>query len=168
MQASGQRSLQARVLAFVRRPRITLYLLAAWSLLAGITQLFVNSGLFLDIHDAELDGALGGFALSFNAIPLGLLYLYCSRDPVRYYHVFWLSLVHQAAMAGGNLYHLVLGTFSAESVLVPVVGAIGLAALSFAQVFEPRPASGPNAAVTDQPGLPGQSSQEESSQPPGG
>lgn len=69
-------------------------ILAAWSLLAGVIQLFVNSEVFLNIHDVEFDGALGGFALSFNAIPLALLYLYCARDPVRYAHVFWLSLVH--------------------------------------------------------------------------
>ena len=143
MQDSGNRpKFQARVLGFVRRPRVTLYLLTAWSLLAGITQLFVNSGVFLDIHDRELDGALGGFAFSFNAIPLALLYLFCSRDPERYHQVFWLALIHQAAMVAGNLYHLALGTFSAESVIVPVVGGVALAALSFAQMFEPRPHAG--------------------------
>jgi hypothetical protein len=132
------RPLQAKVLDFLRRPRITLYLLAGWSMLAGVTQLFVNSGIFLDIHDIELDGALGGFALSFNAIPLALAYLFCSRDPVRYFHIFWLALVHQAAMAIGNVYHLAIGTFSAESIIVPLVGALCLSGLSFAQVFEPR------------------------------
>jgi hypothetical protein len=115
-----------------------LLVLAAWSLLAGVTQLFVNSSVFLDIHDMELDGALGGLALSFNAIPLALLYLFCSRDPARYYQIFWLSLVHQGAMAAGNLYQLAIGTFSAESVLIPVLGAAFLAVLSFLQVFEPK------------------------------
>ena len=127
-----------RVLSLIRKPRVMLWVLAAWSLLAGITQLFVNSAVFLDIHDMELDGALGGFALSFNAIPLALVYLYCSRDPSRYAHVFWLSLVHQSAMAVGNLYQLAIGTFSVESILIPVVGAAFLAVLSFIQVFEPR------------------------------
>jgi hypothetical protein len=133
-------SVWARINAFVRRPRITLYLLAAWSLLAGVTQLFVNSGLFLDIHDAELDGALGGLALSLNAIPLALLYLYCSRDPARYHQVFWLAVIQQVAMAAGNLYHLVLGTYSAESIVVPLAGAAALAGLSAAQVRLPQPA----------------------------
>jgi hypothetical protein len=131
-------SWQSKLNSFVRRPRVTLYLLAGWSLLAGITQLFVNSGLFLDIHGAELDGALGGLALSFNAVPLSLLYFYCSRDPDKYHAVFWLALVHQAAMVLGNLYHLIIGTFSAESVILPILGAGALASLSFAQVFEPR------------------------------
>jgi hypothetical protein len=134
-------SIQAKIIRLIRKPRHLLYLLAAWSLLAGVTQLFVNSSFFVDVHNAELDGALGGFALSFNAIPLALLYLYCSRDPQRYYHIFWLSLVHQAAMAAGNLYHLAIGTFSVESIIIPLTGAVVLAVLSFLQVFEPRPAS---------------------------
>ena len=129
-------SVPSRLLTAVRNPRMTLILLAAWSLLAGVTQLFVNSGVFLDIHDVELDGALGGFALSFNAIPLALLYLFCARDPSRYRQIFWLALVHQGAMAAGNIYHLALGTFSAESIIAPLLGAVALGALSFAQVFE--------------------------------
>jgi hypothetical protein len=130
----------SRLLGLIRQPRVTLLILAAWSGLAAVTQIFVNSGLFLDIHDVELDGALGGLALSFNAIPLALLYLYCSRDPSRYAHVFWLSLVHQGSMVAAGLYHLVIGTFSVESVLVQLAGAGALAALSFLQIFEPRPA----------------------------
>jgi hypothetical protein len=126
-------------------------LLAAWSLLAAATQLFVNSGLFLDIHDRELDGAIGGFALSFNAVPLALLYLFCSRDPARYYQVFWLAFAQQVAIVAGNLYHLIMGTFSPESVIIPVAGSIALAALSFAQVFEPRPQAGTASSPTTQP-----------------
>ena len=126
----------------IRQPRLVLLLLAAWSALAFVTQLFVNSGVFLDIHDQELNGALGGLALSFNAAPLAplaLLYLYCSRDPQRFSHVFWLSLVHQGAMTAGGLYHWAIGTFSLESVIVPIAGGLFLAVLSFLQVFEPRP-----------------------------
>jgi hypothetical protein len=98
----------------------------------------VNSGLFLDIHDLELDGALGGFALGFNALPMAVLYLYCWRDPQRYRHVFWLALIQQAAMASGAVYQLVIGTFSVESVIVPAVGSGALAFFSFLQVFEPK------------------------------
>jgi hypothetical protein len=118
---------------------VLLLLLAAWSALTVATQVFVNSGLFLDIHDAELDGALGGMALSFNAAPLALLYLYCERDPARYNQVFWLATVHQAAMAAAGLYHLVIGTFTLESIVVPVVVSAALAVLSFLQALEPRP-----------------------------
>jgi hypothetical protein len=139
MQSNPQsRTLQARLVGLIRQPRVMLFLLAGWSLLAGVTQLFVNSSVFLDIHEVELDGALGGLALSFNAVPLALLYMYCARDPLRYDHVFWLALVHQGAMASGNLYHLAIGTFSAESTAIPLAGAVLLAVLSFLQVFEPR------------------------------
>ena len=133
---------QSRLLGVARQPRITLFILGAWSLLAGVTQLFVNSGVFLDIHDMELDGAMGGFALSLNAIPLAVLYFYCARNPARYYHVFWLAIIHQAAMAFGSLYHLIIGTFSAESILLPLVGSLALVVLAFAQVFTPREQQG--------------------------
>ena len=73
---------------FPVNPRVVLLALAGWSIVAAVTQMFVSSGIFLDIHGIELDGALGGFALSFNAIPLAILYLYCARDPERYLHVF--------------------------------------------------------------------------------
>ena len=149
-----RRTLQARILATIRRPRVTLYILAGWSFLAGVTQLFVNSGVFLDIHNQELDGALGGLALSFNAIPLALAYLFCSRDPAKYYQIFWLSLVQQAAMAIGNVYELAIGTFSAESIVVPLVGAVVLGSLSFAQVFEVRPQGGKGPSETPATGQP--------------
>lgn len=122
----------------VRRPGVLLGMLAAWSLLAFVSQLFVNGGLFLDIHGAELDGALGGLALSFNALPLALLYLYAMTSPARRPEIFWLALVHQLAMVAGALYHWALGTFTAESIIVPAVISGALAVLSFLQVFEPR------------------------------
>lgn len=137
--AGAGRKAGGAILRFVQRPRILLILLAAWSLLAAVTQLFVNSGLFLDVHDMELDGALGGFALSFNAAPLALLYLYCWRDPVRYRHVFWLAMIHQTVIAVGVLYHWAIGTFSVESIIIPLAGSAALAVFSFLQVFEPRP-----------------------------
>jgi hypothetical protein len=157
-EASGQSNPRSRFLTFVRKPRVSLYLLAAWSLLSAVTELFVNSGLFLDIHDSELDGAIGGFAFSFDGVPLALLYLYCSRDPNRYHQVFWLAFAQQAAMAAGSLYHLVLGTFSPESVVIPVAGSLALAALSLAQVFEPQsrrdpPTSSPTVPPPDAPSL---------------
>lgn len=127
-----------RLVQLVKKPRILLLLLAAWSVLALVTQVFVNSGLFLDIHDIELDGAMGGLALSFQAAPLALLYLYSWRDPAHYHSVFWLALVHQVAIGAGSLYQWGIGTFSFESILVPLVGSIVLGVLSFLQLFEPK------------------------------
>jgi hypothetical protein len=128
----------SRLVRLGRQPRVLLLGLAAWSALAAVTQLFVNSGVFLDIHDVELDGALGGFALSLNAVPLAVLYLYCFRDPGRFAHVFWLAFVHQAVMVAAVLYHLAIGTFSFESVVVPLTGSAVLGAFSFVQIFEPK------------------------------
>ena len=137
--ASGP-SIAGRVVQFGKRPRILLLLLTGWSVLAALTQVFVNSGLFLDIGGAELDGAMGGFALSFQAIPLALLYLYCWRDPAHYHSVFWLALIQQIAIGAGALYQLVIGTFSVESIIIPLAGSLVLGCLSFLQIFEPRPA----------------------------
>ena len=137
--ASGP-SIAGRVVQFGKRPRILLLLLTGWSVLAALTQVFVNSGLFLDIGGAELDGAMGGFALSFQAIPLALLYLYCWRDPAHYHSVFWLALIQQIAIGAGALYQLVIGTFSVESIIIPLAGSLVLGFLSFLQIFEPRPA----------------------------
>ena len=127
-----------RLVQLGKKPRILLILLAAWSLLAILTQVFVNSGLFLDIHDIELDGAMGGFALSFQAVPLALLYLYCWRDPEHYRSVFWLALIQQIAIGAGVLYQWAIGTFSFESIVIPLAGSIILGVFSFLQLFEPK------------------------------
>ena len=131
-------SFPGRLVHLGKRPRILLLLLAAWSALAAATQVFVNSGLFLDIHDIELDGAMGGFALSLQAVPLALLYLYCWRDPAHYHSVFWLALVHQVAIVAGVIYQWAIGTFSFESIVIPLAGSLTLGLLSFLQIFEPR------------------------------
>jgi hypothetical protein len=131
-----------RIVRLGKRPRILLLLLAAWSVLAALTQVFVNSGLFLDVHDIELDGAMGGFALSFQALPLALLYLYCWRDPRHYHSVFWFALLQQVAICAGVLYQWAIGTFSLESIVLPLVGSAVLAVFSFLQIFEPKKAPG--------------------------
>ena len=104
----------------LRRPRVVLILLAVWASIGALTECFTSSGLFVDLHDRELDGALGGRALAWEAIPLAVLYLYCSRDPVRYQRVFWLALIEQAVAIFANIYHLGAGDFSLESVSIPL------------------------------------------------
>ena len=131
------RRLGSSLLQLARKPRILLLLLVAWSVLAAVTQLFVNSGLFLDIHDIELDGALGGFALSLNALPLAVLYLYCWRNPLQYRHVFWLAFIHMVAMVAAVLYQWAIGTFSFESIAIPLAGSAALGVFAFLQIFEP-------------------------------
>jgi hypothetical protein len=121
-----------------RQPRAILVLLAAWSMLAAATQIFVNSGLFLDMHDRELDGALGCFAMGLQSIPLAVLYLFCARSPATYPNVFWLGFIHMGILVAACVYHLVIGTYSVESIVAPGIGSALLAAVTFVQVFEPK------------------------------
>lgn len=121
----------------LRQPRVLLILLAVWAIVGALTEFFTSSSLFVDLP-AELDGALGGRALSWEAIPLAVLYLYCSRDPVRYHRVFWLALIEQAAAIFANIYHLGAGDFSLESVFIPIAVAGGLALLVFLHLFQPK------------------------------
>ncbi len=121
----------------LRQPRVLLILLALWAIVGALTEFFASSSLFVDLP-AELDGALGGRALSWEAIPLAVLYLYCSRDPVRYHRVFWLALIEQAAAIFANIYHLGAGDFSLESVFIPIAVAGGLALLVFLHLFQPK------------------------------
>jgi hypothetical protein len=124
--------------AALRQPRILLILLAVWDIIGALTEFFTSSGVFVDLHGTELDGVLGGRALSWEAIPLAVLYLYCSRDPVRYHRVFWLALIEQAAAIVANIYHWGAGDFSFESVLIPIVVAAALGLLVFLHLFQAR------------------------------
>ena len=122
----------------LRQPRVVLILLAVWAIIGALTEFFTSSGLFVDLNDLELDGALGGRALSWEAIPLAVLYLYASRDPVRYQRVFWLALIEQAAAMAANVYHLGAGDFSLESVIIPIAVAGALFLLVFLHLFQPK------------------------------
>ncbi len=126
----------------LRQPRVVLILLAVWAIIGALTEFFTSSGLFVDLHGRELDGALGGRALGWEAIPLAVLYLYCSRDPGRYQRVFWLALIEQAVAIFANIYHLGAGDFSLESVSIPIAVAGGLALLVFLQLFAPKEPEG--------------------------
>ena len=124
----------------LRQPRVVLILLAVWAIIGALTEFLTSSGLFVDLHGAELDGALGGRALSWEAIPLAVLYLYCSRDPARYHRVFWLALIEQGVAIVANVYHLGAGDFSFESVFIPIAVASALALLVFLHLFQPKEA----------------------------
>jgi hypothetical protein len=126
------------ILHFLQRPRIMLLCLAGWSILSMLAQVFTSSGLFLDAHNIELDGALGGFALGFEGIPLAAVYIYAIKDPLQHRPVFILALIHMAAMAASQVYHLGTGDFSFESVAIPLFGSAGLGALVFLHLFSPR------------------------------
>lgn len=129
-------------LQLVQQPRILLVLLAGWEIIGFLTELFTSNGLFLENHaqgELALDGAFGGRALGWEAIPLAVLYLYCARDPQRYHAIFWLALIEQAAAIFAHFYHwLVTDDFSFESVAVPMAGAASLGVLAFLNIFQPR------------------------------
>ncbi len=132
----------------LRQPRVVLILLAVWAIIGALTEFFTSSGLFIDLHNRELDGALGGRALSWEAIPLAVLYLYASRDPVRYQRVFWLALIEHAAAMAANVYHLGAGDFSLESVIIPIAVAGALFLLVFLHVFQPKEPEEPAGVAT--------------------
>jgi len=127
------------ILNFLQQPRIVLILLAAWSLVAFLVELAVDSALFVENHgdgDLELDGALGGLAFNWEGLALAVIYLYCAREPERFRGVFWLALIALAASIASNLYHwLVTDTFSIESVFLPIAVSSGLAFLVFLNLF---------------------------------
>src|SRR3990170_337127 len=126
------------VMSTVRQPRVVLLLLGVWAVIGAVTEFFTSSGLFVDLHGGELDGALGGRALGWEAIPLAVLYLYCARNPARFHGVFWLALIEQAAAIVANVYHWGAGDFSFESVIIPAGVAAGLGLLVFLHLFQPK------------------------------
>src|SRR3972149_11519003 len=102
------------VMSTVRQPRVVLLLLGIWAVIGALTEFFTSSGLFVDLHGGELDGALGGRVLGWEQIPLAALYIYCARDPERYHRVFYLALLEQAAATVANIYHWGTDDFSGE------------------------------------------------------
>jgi len=126
------------VLQFLRRPRILLLLLAGWEVIGALTEFFTSTGIFVNLHGNQLDGALAGRALGWEQVPLAVLYIYCSRDPVRYARVFWLALIEQLAAIFANIYHLGAGDLGIESIIIPVSIAAALSVPVFLHLFQPR------------------------------
>ncbi len=119
------------LLSIVRRPRMVLILLGAWNAVAAVSTLFV---------DGKIRGPLGGLSLSWQSIPLAVLYFYCVRDPERYRNIFWLALVQQAAAIVGNVYHWGAGDLTLGSIVISVAVSAGLAVLALMHLLEPRAA----------------------------
>ena len=124
------------LLKFLQRPRIVLALLMAWSLITVIIEAVPDSGLFFNVKDGkEIDGALGGGILMWQGIPLALLYFLSFRNPQHNRSVFWVGLIQQGAAIAANLFQWGTGTFTAESIMIPVAVSAGLGALVFVNVF---------------------------------
>jgi hypothetical protein len=133
----GEKSLgENTVLKFLQRPRITLALLMGWSLLTVVIEAVPESGLFFDVKNGdEINGALGGGILMWQGLPLALLYFMSFRHPEDNKSVFWVGLVQQGAAIIANLAQVVAGTFTIESIIIPVAVSAGLGALVFVNVF---------------------------------
>jgi hypothetical protein len=127
-----------RLLVRLQQPRVLLFLLAIWAAIGAATEFFTSSGLFVDLHGRQLDGALGGRALGWEAVPLAALYLYAIRDPERFRGVFWIALIEQSAAIIANIYHWGSGDFSFESIILPLAVAAGLDVLVLLHLFEKK------------------------------
>ena len=125
------------ILQLVQQPRVLLILLAAWEIVGVLVELFASSGFSLDI-EGGLDGVLAGRLLTWQSVPLAVLYLYCARDPVRYQRIFWLALIEQTAAVAANIYHLVTDQLEVEAIFIPVVVSASLGLLAFLNVFQRR------------------------------
>lgn len=124
-------------LGLLQQPRILLTLLAAWAIVSVILELLAGSGVSLDI-EGGLDGLLAGRVLSWQALPLAVLYLYCARDPDRYQRIFWLALIDQGAAVAANVYHFAADHLEFEAIFIPLVVSAALALLAFLNVFQRR------------------------------
>jgi hypothetical protein len=145
----GEKSLgENTFLKFLQRPRITLALLMGWSLFTVLIEAWPESGLFFNVKDGkEIDGAVGGGILMWQGVPLALLYFMSFRHPQDNKSVFWVGLIQQGAAIVANLYQWGRGTFTAESIIIPVAVSAGLAALVFVNVFG-RDEMAPTTAAT--------------------
>jgi len=143
------------VLKFLQRPRIVLVLLLGWSLFTVLIEAWPESGLFFDVKQGkEIDGALGGGILLWQGLPLALLYFLSFRNPHQNRSVFWIGLLQQGAAVAANLYEWGRGTFSIESIIIPVAISAGLGALVFVNVFGRDEMAEVPAAATPPPQTP--------------
>jgi hypothetical protein len=131
---------------FLQRPRIVLLMLTVWSALSVVVEAATHSAIFMDLNVDEVDGALGGFGLAWQGVPLAVLYADSFRNPEAHRRIFWLAMVHMGAAVVANIYHLGRGDFSPESIIVPVLTAAGLFTLSFFQIFQHRDGEGSSGA----------------------
>jgi hypothetical protein len=124
-------------LGVLQQPRILLILLAAWEIVAVLVELFAGRSASLGI-EGGLDGVMAGTLLSWQAIPLAVLYLYCARDPNRFHGIFWLALIDLGAAIAANLYHFAVDHLEFEAIFVNLVVSTALALLVFLHLFQPR------------------------------
>ncbi|GBD14164.1 hypothetical protein HRbin25_00032 [bacterium HR25] len=130
-----------------QQPRILLLMLAGWDILAAVAEFFASGAFFLGLGERELNGVLAGRVLSWQSIPLAVVYLYVSRRPAAYPRIFWLALIEQSAAIAANIYHFGAGDLALRSILLPVAVSAALLALVILNIF-PREGPNPGPAAT--------------------
>jgi hypothetical protein len=102
-----------------------------------LVELFAGRSFSLGV-DGGFDGVMAGTLLSWQGIPLAVLYLYCARDPERFHGVFWLAMIEQASAIAANLYHFAVDHLEFEAIFVNLAVSAGLGFLVFLHLFQPR------------------------------
>jgi len=129
----------------LRRPRVTLGLLAAWAIVGVLTQLLSESFLF-DMKGVEASGIFGGRVFSASALIPAIVYIWALRNPQQHRRVFWLGLIEQVALILSSFYHKGAGDIGWEGVIIPTIISGALIFLIFPNLFEPKQALQPQAA----------------------
>ena len=122
----------------LRKPRVTLGLLAAWAIVGVAAELLSDSLLF-DMK-REASGILGGRVFSASALIPAIVYIWALRDPQRHRPVFWLGLIEQVALVLSSFYHKGAGDIGWEGVIIPSIISGALIFLIFPNLFQPKPA----------------------------
>ena len=125
-----------RILDTLRRPRVTLALLAAWAILGVIVEFSSDSFLF-DL-DEQANGVLAGRALGAEAAAPAALYIFAARNTRRYRFVFWIAFIEQGVAVIANIIHWTADDFGFESVILPIAVAIGFLVLLVPNLVPPE------------------------------
>ena len=101
------------------RLQLVLLALAAWNLVTFLLEL--ASTALIDIE--QVDGLLGGRAVSGASAVLGIAYVYAARSPVRYRFIVWLGLIEQVVALFSMTFHWARDDVSFGEVAVPMLVA---------------------------------------------
>ena len=136
----------------LRKPRVTLGLLAAWAIVGVAAELLSDSLLF-DMK-REASGILGGRVFSASALIPAIVYIWALRDPQRHRPVFWLGLIEQVALVLSSFYHKGAGDIGWEGVIIPSIISGAIIFLIFPNLFQPKEAPQPQPAGGPPPSSP--------------
>jgi hypothetical protein len=112
------------------RLQLILVVLAAWNILAFLLEL-TNAG---PLSVGDIDGVLGGRAISGSVGVLGVAYLYAARNPVRYRFVLWLATLEQVAALFTAAFHWARDDIAANEAIVPILVAAAFLVLLMANL----------------------------------